>query len=136
MKFWLLTLLFLPLIPAVVLIALRRAIDQFAARRIALAGSLIALSASLMVAYELQSLPTPSAGGSPIQPRFDLQHTWLTIAAATENTPAIELKYHIGIDGIGLLLIVLTTLLNVASVLISWDAIRDRAANFYCCILL
>ena len=34
------------------------------------------------------------------------------------------------------LLIVLTTVLTVPCVLISWESIRDRAAGFYACLLL
>jgi NADH-quinone oxidoreductase subunit M len=42
----------------------------------------------------------------------------------------------LGIDGISLALIVLTTILTVSCVLISWDSIRERAAGFYACLLL
>ncbi|MEX2169959.1 MAG: NADH-quinone oxidoreductase subunit M [Pirellulales bacterium] len=136
MKFWLLLLLSLPLVTALVLLALRRALDQSLARKIALAGSAAALVASLMVAYEFQSLPTSGGSASPVHPRFELRHTWLTYAAVSDTSPEMHFDYFLGIDGISLLLIVLTTLLTVASVLISWDSIRDRAAEFYCCLLL
>jgi NADH-quinone oxidoreductase subunit M len=137
MKFWLLLLLTLPLFTALVLLAFRRVLGQATARKVALGGSLAALVASLVVAYEFQSLPVPSGSSvSPVQPRFELRHTWLTYAADEGASRAMHFDYFLGIDGISLLLVVLTTLLTVASVLISWDSIRDRAADFYCCLLL
>jgi NADH-quinone oxidoreductase subunit M len=42
----------------------------------------------------------------------------------------------IGLDGISLSLIVLTTVLTVSCVLISWESIRERAPGFYACLLL
>lgn len=135
MKFWFLLLLSLPLATAVVLLVLRRALDQAIARKIALVGSLATLAISLAVAYEFQHLPARAAT-SPVQPRFEVRHTWLTYAADEGASQPLQFEYFLGIDGIGLLLVVLTALLTVASVLISWDSIRDRAADFYCFLLL
>lgn len=139
MKFWLLLLPSLPLASALALLAFRRALDQATARKIALAGALAALAVSVMVAYEFQFLPVPdrsASAGAPIQPRFELRHTWLNYTGAGDAARNLQLEYFVGIDGISLLLVVLTTLLTVASVLISWESIRDRAADFYCCLLL
>src|ERR1019366_10439460 len=40
--------------------------------------------------------------------------------------PSIGATYHIGIDGFGLLLVMLTTLLGFIAILSSWNAINDR----------
>ena len=47
----------------------------------------------------------------------------------------LQFDFLLGLDGISLSLIVLTTLLTVSCVLISWESISDRAAGFYaaCC---
>ena len=44
--------------------------------------------------------------------------------------------YHIGIDGLGLLLVMLTTLLGFISILASWNAIHERLKEYYCFFLL
>src|SRR5713226_5611415 len=40
--------------------------------------------------------------------------------------PSIGAKYHLGIDGISLLLVLLTTLLGMIAILSSWSAIHQR----------
>jgi NADH-quinone oxidoreductase subunit M len=50
--------------------------------------------------------------------------------------PSIGAGYVIGIDGISFLLIMLTTLLGAISILSSWDAIQDRAKEYYGWFLL
>src|SRR5277367_1081899 len=50
--------------------------------------------------------------------------------------PTIGSGYVLGIDGISFLLIMLTTLLGAISILSSWDAIQDRAKEYYAWFLL
>jgi NADH-quinone oxidoreductase subunit M len=50
--------------------------------------------------------------------------------------PSIGASYHIGIDGIGLLLVMLTTLLGFISILASWNAIGNRLKEYYAFFLL
>jgi NADH-quinone oxidoreductase subunit M len=40
--------------------------------------------------------------------------------------PSIGASYHLGIDGLSLLLVMLTTLLGFLSILSSWNAIQER----------
>ncbi len=49
---------------------------------------------------------------------------------------SIGAQYHMGIDGISLLLILLTTLLGFISILSSWTAITEREPEYYCYFLL
>ena len=44
--------------------------------------------------------------------------------------------YHIGIDGLGLLLVMLTTLIGPVAILSSWNAIHDRLKEYYAFFLL
>jgi len=56
-----------------------------------------------------------------------------------ENVPWIQTpgaNYHTGIDGISLLLVMLTTLLGPLAVLSSWDAIENRVKEYYVFMLL
>jgi NADH-quinone oxidoreductase subunit M len=55
-----------------------------------------------------------------------------------EKVPWIEtigVDYHFGIDGIALLLVLLTTLLGVLAFLSSWSAIRTREKEYYAFML-
>ena len=49
---------------------------------------------------------------------------------------AIGADYAVGIDGISLLLVLLTTLLGAIAVLSSWDAIQDRVKEYYAFLLM
>ncbi|HEX9636718.1 MAG TPA: NADH-quinone oxidoreductase subunit M [Acidobacteriota bacterium] len=64
-----------------------------------------------------------SAAGFQFQERFD----WI---------PALGVEYSFGIDGISLLLILLTTLLGFISILSSWTAITERVKEYYVFMLL
>ena len=50
--------------------------------------------------------------------------------------PSIGVRYDFGIDGITLLLVLLTTLLGVLAVLSSWSAIHTREKEYYVFLLL
>jgi NADH-quinone oxidoreductase subunit M len=49
--------------------------------------------------------------------------------------PALGISYEVGIDGISLLLIVLTTFLMPLTLLASWDSIQARSREFVVCML-
>src|SRR5437867_9294989 len=50
--------------------------------------------------------------------------------------PSLGAHYHIGIDGISLLLLMLTTLMGFVAILCSWNAIQDRVKEYYAMFLL
>ncbi len=59
--------------------------------------------------------------------------------ALEENTawiPSIGARYHLGIDGISLLLVMLTTFLGMIAILSSWSAIKQRQKEYYILLLL
>jgi len=45
--------------------------------------------------------------------------------------PSLGVEYYMGIDGISLLLIMLTTVVGFLSILSSWSAIQDRVKEYY-----
>jgi NADH-quinone oxidoreductase subunit M len=49
--------------------------------------------------------------------------------------PALGISYEVGVDGISLLLIVLTTFLTSLTLLASWDSIHARTREFMICML-
>jgi NADH-quinone oxidoreductase subunit M len=80
----------------------------------------------------LVSIPLLTSFNNPrfISPngfRFVYEHSWI---------PLIGANYKIGIDGISMLLVMLTTLLGSIAILSSWTAIKDRVKEYYAFILL
>ena len=59
--------------------------------------------------------------------QFEENRPWVT-------SPAI--RYHLGVDGLSLWLVMLTTFLSVIGVLVSWRAIEHRTKEFYFLFLL
>jgi NADH-quinone oxidoreductase subunit M len=97
------------------------------------------LVASLVLALQFVKLPAAGERGSPVEPRFSVAYQWFTYGDDSATTPgAAPLRFELllGLDGISLALIVLTTVLTVSCVLISWESIRERAAGFYASLLL
>src|SRR5579862_921196 len=50
--------------------------------------------------------------------------------------PSIGASYHLGVDGLGMLLVMLTTLIGIIAILSSWNAIHDRLKEYYAFFLL
>jgi NADH-quinone oxidoreductase subunit M len=50
--------------------------------------------------------------------------------------PSIDVYFRLGIDGIGLLMVVMTTLLGAIALMSSWSAIRQHEKEFYILLLL
>jgi NADH-quinone oxidoreductase subunit M len=50
--------------------------------------------------------------------------------------PSLGVSYHLGVDGISLLLVLLTTLLSAVAILSSWTAITERVKEYYVFMLL
>jgi NADH-quinone oxidoreductase subunit M len=59
--------------------------------------------------------------------QFELNRAWIA-------TPSIH--YHVGIDGISLWLVVLTTFLTPLCVIISWRSIHERVKEFFILLLV
>ena len=145
-------LLLTPLAAAVVAILLAGVEQPRVARWIALGGSVAALVVALALGhmYRLQvesdaadaaALADASSAGavSPIHPRVEYRHTWLTVGdpvGEESKSKPLALEFHFGLDGISVAMILLTTLLTVSCVLISWESIRDREAEFYAALLI
>src|ERR1700716_1604269 len=53
-----------------------------------------------------------------------------------EWVPSIDARYHLGIDDISLLLVMLTTFLGMIAILSSWSAIHLRTKEYYILLLL
>ncbi len=68
---------------------------------------------------------------------FDRSHpTPFQFLERSEWIPSIGVSYSLGVDGISVLLILLTTLLGPIAILSSWTAITDRVRQYYVFLLL
>jgi NADH-quinone oxidoreductase subunit M len=89
-----------------------------AIRWIALLASLATLALSLL-------LLTYQTGGAEFQFRED--YDWI---------PAFGMGYRMGVDGLSVVLVVLTTVLSVVAILYSFDPIQHRVKEYYATMLL
>jgi len=132
-------MLILPTAAALALLFLRRSVGQSAARQFALVASLATLAMSLALACQFARLPVAEADRSrPVAPRYSVSSQWFTLADETNANGAEPLHFELllGLDGVSVALMVLTTVLTFSCVLISWESIQERAAGFYACLLL
>jgi NADH-quinone oxidoreductase subunit M len=97
-------------------------LDRESERTIKVVGivtSLIAFAASVWLFVRFD--------GTGAGMQFVERHLWI---------PTLDVSYHVGIDGISLLLVVLTTFLTPIALLASWDSIRIRLKGFVALMLL
>ncbi len=111
-------LLFLPLVGFLVTLLLPRSGEE-TIRRFALLFSLVIFLLSLTFIAPVTATPG--------------EYTYLTDA---EWIKSPSIRYHVGMDGLSLWLIVLTTLLTPLAVLISWKYIDKRIKEYYAFLLL
>jgi NADH-quinone oxidoreductase subunit M len=111
---------FFPLLGVLVLLFLRPE-QKNAARWTALVASLINFGISLTVLAQFD----------PSNPNLQMvvKLPWIPIAHW-------QIHYHIGVDGLSILLILLTTFLTPISILSTWTAVEDRVKEFMVFFLL
>ena len=115
---FLLTLLMAAPVAGALVVALlpRDAVRLQKGLALAVTGLVFALSLLLVRGFE--------PGGSM---QFVEQHAWM---------PAYGIQYHLGIDGISLWLVILTTFLTPLALLGSWSSIHERVKEFNVFMLL
>ncbi|MBI1788488.1 MAG: NADH-quinone oxidoreductase subunit M [Acidobacteria bacterium] len=72
----------------------------------------------------------------PLVSRFDKSNGGFQMVERADWIPSLGAKYLIGIDGISLLLVMLTTLIGFLAIFYSWTAIEDRVKEYYAMFLL
>ena len=133
----LLVMIFLPALSAVALLLLDPKATATRARWVALMATVATFFVSWAVAAQYVALPpVASTDRGPVSPQMVLRQTWLDLSQAGPHSPGVKMEFYLGLDGISLALVMLTTILTFSSVLVSWTAIKDRAAEFYACLLI
>jgi NADH-quinone oxidoreductase subunit M len=108
---------FLPLFSVAALLLLRSD-DHLWIRRIALAASVAEFAVSLLLLR----------GFDPTTANYQFQefHNWIGEA----------IHYHLGVDGISLFLVLLTTFLTPLAILCSWQSVRVNVKGFFVALLV
>jgi len=108
---------FFPMLSVIALLLLRSD-DHTWIRRIALVASLAEFLISLFLLRAFDSA----------SPDFQLQelHEWM----------GHGIRYHLGVDGISLFLVLLTTFLTPLAILCSWESIRQKVKGFFISLLI
>ena len=115
---WLSILIFFPAVGALALLLLRGD-DHVYIRRLALTVSVAEFLFSLLL---IRGVQPGVAGYSLIE-----YYNWIA------NPP---IHYHLGVDGISLFLVILTTFLTPISILASWSSINHRVKEFFVMLLM
>jgi NADH-quinone oxidoreductase subunit M len=118
MKHLLTVVTFLPLAGALALTLVPRA-REGALR----AGALIVAVATFVVSL-------------PLYFRFDAGSAEYQFEVVARWMPTLGVSYHVGIDGISLLLVLLTTFLTPIALASAWHAIEDRGKEFVITVLI
>ena len=85
--------------------------------------ALVCFAAHIRALAALAGLLPPRLAGF----QYEIDRPWI-------STPNIH--YHMGMDGISLWLVVLTTFLTPLCVLISWKSVHDRVKEFFILLLV
>jgi len=109
---------FLPLAGALLLLFMRRS-GAGTVRSIALGVSLITFLLSM-----------------PLFWAFDVANPGMQFEQSVAWIPSLGIQYHVGIDGISLFLVLLTTLLTPIALLSSWNSIEKRVLEYYLFMLI
>ena len=72
----------------------------------------------------------------PLYSHFDVNTSAFQFGESCNWIPALHIRYTVGLDGISLLMVLLTTLVMPLCVLCSWRYIQSRVKEFMVCLLL
>ncbi|MBN2044322.1 MAG: NADH-quinone oxidoreductase subunit M [Anaerolineales bacterium] len=111
---------FFPLVGVLVLLFLKKE-QKEAARWVALVTSVVTFGISLWVLAQF------NAANTGLQ--LEINETWFTFGDW-------EIKYALGVDGLSILLVLLTAFLTPISILSTWTAVDDRVRDFMLFFLL
>jgi NADH-quinone oxidoreductase subunit M len=105
----------------VLVILLMKSEQKAAIRWVAMATSLITFGISIWVLMQF------NASNPDLQ--LTIRQTWIQVSDWT-------IEYHMGIDGLSILLVLLTTFLTPISILSTWTAVEERVKDFMIFFLL
>ena len=123
LKLLLLGTLFVPLVGVGVIWVVAPLGDR-AVRWIALLVASVSLICSTAVVFSNEAATQAELAVTDV--------AWL----ANSSVTPLDVRFHVGLDGLSLWMFGLSPLLTLTAILVSWEAIRDRVALFYGMLLL
>ncbi len=72
----------------------------------------------------------------PLYTNFDKTTAKMQFVERYSWIPAWSAEYYVGLDGISVLFVLLSTLLTILCVTVSWTAVKDRTKEFYAALLI
>jgi NADH-quinone oxidoreductase subunit M len=134
----LLYLLAIPLLTAAVVAARGPAGGPFI-RWCSLGSTLASLVLAVVIAADFAGPriegKNHSGPTNTFQPELTYQRLLVPLGADREGTPT-GIQFYVGIDGLNVWLVLLTALLMVTGVLVSWTSITERVNEFYAWMLI
>jgi len=112
------TLIWLPIIGGLLVLVLKN-ISVDATKWLSLVISIIAFVVSVVLANEFDS--------SRYQMQFYENTSWI---------PAFDIYYSLGVDGISVPLIILTTIISVLVIVAGWDVAKERISEYFASFLI
>lgn len=111
---------FLPIVGVLIILFLREE-QKTIIRWVALGTSLVTFIVSLVILAQFQ------ANNPDLQ--LVIRRVWIQVAGW-------DIAYHLGVDGLSILLVLLTTFLTPISILSTWTAVEERVKEFMIFFLL
>ena len=72
----------------------------------------------------------------PIYKYFDKTTYKMQFVETYQWIPSLNVNYAVGVDGISLFFVILSTLLSILCVLVSWKAIQEKVKEFFIALLI
>jgi NADH-quinone oxidoreductase subunit M len=128
-------IVYIPVLTAIALLFFK---EKGTIQKVAMVGALITLVLSIVALIFYVMSPASSERGVN---SFGLQEqfVWLsntTNTSGNSNGGGLNIGYHMGVDTISILLVVLTTILTPISLWVSWAPIQKRVKEYYIVFLL
>jgi NADH-quinone oxidoreductase subunit M len=111
--------IWVPIVAGLAVLAVSRDRDAAAARWIALAGALAGFVVTLPLFFHFDT----AASGM----QFVERHEWI---------PRFDIWYHLGVDGISVLFVVLNAFMTLLVVWSAWEVIQSRVAQYMAAFLI
>ncbi len=118
--------IFIPLVGGLLILLVRRQ-SEGVAKGIALAASALTFVVSLPLIFGFDPGKGAYASGLGDLLQFEVDRPWIE---------ALNIRYHIGLDGVSLLLVMLTTFLTPLAIWGSFTAIKQRVKTYYITFLM
>ncbi len=128
-------LLALPLLSAILVAALGSGRGPLI-RWISLASTLGSLALAVAISWGFIDLPRVASADTEIPTFHPEMVTRVNLVPFGDGPSATGIQFYVGVDGVNVWLVLLTALLMVTAVLVSWTAISERVNEFYAWMLI